>query len=817
MRMLLTVMLVLGAAAPISAQQNAPAGPAAVGGTAGERPSGAGAGVPPAVLVGSLVDATTGRPLQTAPVEVRSAGDSSLVAGALTDAAGRFRIQGIPAGIYYVRATMLGYAPALLDDVSLAPGAVRQLGAVRLETSAVVLEGIEVTAERATVRMEVDRTVFHARNLPSAAGGNATDVLRNVPSVDVDADGQVSVRGSSNVVVQINGRTAPFRGDALALFLKQLPAGTIDRVEVVPNPAAKDDPEGMSGIVNIVLRQNTDLGLSAALTVAGSSSDRFNGSGTVGFQQGRLNLAGMYAVNSDLRRPTGTMERLSLAGPAAGETILQDSRGMQESLGHSVMGSVDFRVRPSTTLSLQASGNANGNDGLTVNDFRLLAGAPPRAWASATGSERDLRSGDMVLGLRHVPARGRNEMSMEARITGSTDVSAARYGDASLAALRELTRSEASNRESSLQFDLTRTLGGLKIESGARAEERLMDTDLSRVPFAAAGTTTGGSAFDYQTRLYAGYAQASHGVGPANLQAGLRLEQADTRFDLTALGDSYENRYTSLYPSAAALFDLGAGRSVRLGFSRRVQRPRTGQLNPFPLQEDSLSLMVGNPSLRPQYTNSFDLTLQATGTAGTLQLAPFRRVTTNLIRHFKTVDAVTGVSTTTFRNFDRSSQWGVDATATGRLGGRLSGMVGGNVAQVNTNAESLQAGLGSSTLAWSVRSNASFKLTPATDLQAFVMYRAPMNIEQGRMRAFMVSNVSLRQRVLDGKGDVVLRVSDPLGKMQFGFYTADELHEQDFLRRVDARNVTLSFSYAFGRPPRMRQAQPADDMEMGIR
>ena len=821
MRTLLTAVMVLAGAVPLAAQQNGAERASGVVGSpaAAVRSAAPGAGAPVGVLMGSLVDAATGRPLQTAPVEVRSARDSSLVAGTLTDAAGRFRIEGVPAGSYFIRATMLGYAPTFVGDVSLAPGAARQLGAVRMEMSAVVLEGIEVTTERSAVRMEVDRTVFNARNLPAAAGGNATDVLRNVPSVDVDADGQVSVRGSSNVVVQINGRAAPFRGDALALFLKQLPAGTIDKVEVVPNPAAKYDPEGMSGIVNIVLRQNTDLGLSAAVTVAGSSSDRFNGSGTVGFQQGRLNLAGMVAVNSDLRRPTGTMERLNLAGPTAGETILQDSRGLQESLGNSLMGSVDFRVRPATTLSLQASGNANGNEALTVNDFRLLAGtqAPGRAWASATGSDRTLRSGDLVFGVRHVPAQGRNELSLEARLNGSSDVSEARYGDASLAALREATRNETTNREASLQLDLTRTLGGVKVETGARAEERLIDTGLSRTPMAGGTLSAGGNAFDYQTLLYAGYAQASRGLGPVSLQAGLRLEHADTRFDLTTLGESYDNRYTSLYPSASALMELGSGRSARLGFSRRVQRPRTGQLNPFPLQEDSLSLMVGNPSLLPQYTNSFDLTLQATGGAGTLQVTPFRRVTTNLIRHYKTIDPATGVSTTTFRNFDRSSQWGVDATATGRFAGRLSGMLGGNLAQVNTDAGNLQAGLASSALSWSVRSNASLRLGAATDLQAFVMYRAPMKIEQGRMRAFMVSNVSLRQRVMNGKGDVVLRVSDPLGKMNFGFYTADELHEQDFLRRIDARQVTLSFSYAFGRPPRMRQAQPSDDMEMGIR
>jgi hypothetical protein len=636
--------------------------------------------------------------------------------------------------------------------------------------------------------------------------------------VDVDADGQVSVRGSSDVVIQVNGRTTPFRGDALALYLKQLPAGTIDRVEVQPNPAAKYDPEGMAGIVNIVLRQNTDLGLSAAMTVAGSSSDRYNGSGTLGYQKGRFNVAGMYALNSDLRRPSGFMERLNLAGTAAGESIVQDSRTLQESLGHQLTGSVDFRVRPSTTLSFQASGTTSGNDAVTVNDFRLFraAQAPGQIWASATGSDRTMRSGDLTLGLKNAPAPGRNETAFEARLSGSADAWDARFGDATLTELRELTRNETDTRDASIQMDVTRTSAGFKIETGARAEQRLIGTDLSREALAAGAVVPGTNGFDYDTRIFAGYLQTSRALGPVSLQAGLRAERAGTRFDLPAVAEEYDNRYTSLYPSASALVELGAGRSVRLGYSRRVQRPRTQQLNPFPLQDDSLSLLVGNPSLLPQFTNSFDLTLQTVGSLGTLQVVPFHRVTTDLIRHYKTVDPESGISTTTFRNFDRSSQFGVDVTATGRIGSRMSGMLGTSMAQVRTDAQNLQAGLESRALSWSVRSNASLKLGPATDVQGFVMYRAPMNIEQGRMRAFVVSNVSLRQRILDGKGDVVLRISDPLGKMNFGFFTADEIHEQDFLRRIDARNVTLSFSYAFGKPPRLRQAA-GEDMDMGIR
>jgi ferric enterobactin receptor len=807
-KFLLILLAVASLAAPVEAQQQ------------GGRPGGAGGppGMPGATLQGTLVDGGSSRPLRTASVEVRSAGDSSLVAGALTDAAGRFRTEGLAPGRYFVRATMLGFATLRVDDVVLAPGATRQLEPIQLQVSAVALEGLQVAVDRPDVRMEVDRTVFNARNLPSAAGGNATDVLRNVPSVDVDADGQVSVRGSSNVVIQVNGRTAPFRGDALNLYLRQLPAGTIERVEVVPNPAAKYDPEGMSGIVNIVLRQNTNLGLSAALNVAGTARDRFNGSATTGYQQGRATFAGMYAVSSDTRRPTGFMERTSRYG-AVEETILQDTRNRQESLGHSLMGSVDFRAGAVTTLSLQASGNTSGNDGVTLNAFRLsdASRVADRSWSSATALTRDLRSGEATFGVRHVPAAGRNEFSAEVQLSGTRDGSEALYGNDGFSLVREFRNNVTRSRDASLQTDATRMIGAFRVEAGARAQQRGIDSDLALRPDAQGPLDASRSnAFDYGERIIAGYVQATRSAGPFSLQAGVRVEQAETRFDLLTLDASYDNSYASVYPSASALLDLGAGRSARFGFSRRVQRPRTGQLNPFPLQEDSLSLLVGNPSLLPQYTSSYDVALQATGALGTLQLAPFYRRTTDLMRHYKTIDPETGVATTTFRNFDRSSQFGTDVTGTGRLGSRVSGMLGANLAQVTTSGENLQAGLASSSLSWSVRSTASLRLGAATDAQAFVMYRAPMKIEQGRMREFVVSNLSLRQRLLAGRGEAVLRVSDPLGRMNFGFFTADEMHEQEFLRRTNARAAVLSFSYSFGRPPRMR-ARAAEEMEMDIR
>lgn len=810
MRYAAFVLAILAAAVlqPLSAQQPGRPGMAAGAGQGGGPPAGTVAGV--------VVDSATGQPLATATVEIRAAADNAVVAGALTDAEGRFRIAGLLPGRYVVRAVTLGYDAARVEGVALAPGATMQLDPVRLVPRAVALEGLEVTAERALVRLEVDRTVFNARNLPAAAGGNATDVLRNVPSVEVDPDGKVTMRGSGDVVVQINGRPAPFRGDALAMFLRQMPAGAIDRVEVVANPSARYDPEGLSGIVNIVLRENANLGMSAAITVAGSSTERFNGSGTVGYQAGPWNLAGMYSVNSDLRNPTLSMERVNRLRDLDEEVVLQDTRNRQESLGHSLLGSVDRRLNATTSFSLQASGSLNDSDASARNAFRVNAGGPWREWSSATGTDRALRSGELTAGVRQSANEGRRANSLEARFSTASDAWDARYGNAELDVLRETQRNETATRDISLQADATRTLGAMRVEVGGRAEQRLMDTELAVRNAAGLNDVARSNGFDFDERIYAAYLMASRPLGRVSLQGGARLEHADTRFDLRTLGDSYDNSYSSLYPSAAVLYDAGSGRSVRAGWSRRVQRPRTNQLNPFPLQEDSLTLLVGNPTLQPQYANSFDITLQATGALGTLQVVPFHRRTSNLIRHFRMVNQETGISTTTFQNLASSVQTGVEATATGRLGSRVSGMVGGSAAQVATSAENLQVGLSSTALSWSVRTSASLRIAQNTDAQAFVMYRAPMRIEQGRMREFMVSNVSVRQRVMEGRGEAVLRVSDPLGRMRFGFFTSDEFHQQDFLRNIDARAVVLSFSYSVGRPPRLRQRAP-EEVEMEIR
>ena len=217
-------------------------------------------------VLGTVVDTSDKTPLARASITIRKKSDSSVVAGALTTSDGVFHIQGLGSGGYYFRATSVGFRPRNYTfDITDSAQRVN-LGNVPLTRIAVTLQAVQVAGERPTVTIEPDRNSYRAKDVAPAAS-SASDVLQATPSVEVDADGKVSLRGNENVVIQLNGRPTPMKGTQLAAYLKQIPANIVERIEVIPNPSAKYDPDGMAGIINIVLKTNTDLGLSGGSTV----------------------------------------------------------------------------------------------------------------------------------------------------------------------------------------------------------------------------------------------------------------------------------------------------------------------------------------------------------------------------------------------------------------------------------------------------------------------------------------------------------------------------------------------------------------------
>ena len=810
--LLLAALIAEAAPRAAWAQANPPQARRPMGATApGQLPSA------PGEIRGAILSATSGQPIRSASIAVRSAADSALVTGAITGADGSFNIEGLRPGNYSVRITALGFESVTRTGITVAPNAQRvDLGQLRLAAAAVALEGISVTGERREVTLAPDRNTYTVSDMPATSGGTAVDVLRNVPSVDVDGDNRVSLRGNESVVVQINGRPAPMRGEQLGNFLAQLPANVVEKVEVIPNPSAKYDPEGMAGILNIVLKQNTDLGLSGGLTLGGGSTGQATGSGTLGYQAGPLTLFGSYGYMRDERQTSGFNDTEYLRTGTFSE---QDITGSMEPRSHSLTASGDLKLGGSGTLSTNLIVNSRAASMENLNVLRLLDVARNQTATSnnVTQGENEGLTLDYSLSYRHAFEPRVNELTTEIRFNREAQDQFNQFDRQGLAPLgataRPLSLLETNGTDEltsnwTLQTDWTRMLGDrTKLEAGYKGVLRQMDNDLAISSFSHAQDAfvpdvARSNRFDFDENIQAAYAVVSRNIDRFDVQGGLRLERAATRFDLATTGEAFDNDYASFFPSALIAFNPDDSHQLKVSYSKRIQRPDTRMLNPFGFSPDPLNVFRGNPYLSPEYTHAFELGYQQSFEKGSVQLTPFYRHTVDAVRRLRNLDEA-GVSTMTFANVATSDSYGADLNSSVRLG-PFSGFAGFSAFQQVTDGTNLTTDVSNQAFGWSTRANASLRVSPTLDIQGFLMYRAPMNAEQGRVSAMTMTNFGLRQKLLGDRASVSLRIMDPFDTMGFASQFSDPAFLQETERKFGARGVSISFSYNFGQQPRVR-------------
>jgi ferric enterobactin receptor len=804
-------LALLAAAGPLAAQ-NPPARPPA----SAQQPPAAG----PGEIRGTVVDAESGAPVGSASISVFSRADSALVAGAIARADGSFRIEGLRPGAYSLRVSMLGYRPQAGTTLTIAPASPRaNVGPIRLARNAIALGGITATSERQAVAIAPDRNSYQTRAVAPAAT-NASEVLEAVPSVEVDADGRVSLRGNENVVVQINGRPSPMRGAQLAGYLKQLPANTLDRVEVIPNPSARQDPEGMAGIINIVLKQNVDLGLSGGFTLGASTSDRYNASGNLGWQQGPVTLFASYGFISDSRATRGINDRTRLGALQAPLSFTnQDITGTNANSGHNFNGSLDYRLGRKNVLSTALLLDLRNGGDESLSDYSELDATQAllAAYQRIRDSESDDRLVDYTLAFKRTMVPQRHELSSEVRVTrvhGVDDTDLWRQSVAGGARRDvEIDREDALIWLATAQADYTRPMGPRgKLEAGYRGYARWQDRDYTvRVDPLGTGNFVQGdlsNALELDERVDAVYGVVSRGVGRFELQGGLRAEHAWRDFTLSSTGEHFPKRYWSLFPSGLASLKVGQNDQVKLSYSRRIRRPGGQELNPFPRFFDLQNVFIGNPGLDPEYTDAVELGWQRSGRIGSLQVTPFYRRTSNVIRFIiNTADSVAGreVTSISFQNLDHGTSWGADVNGSVRFGQVFSGLAGLNLYKLVTEGGGGESSLASNAVSWSARVNGTYNLSPRTAFTAQFIYRAATPIERGRFAANSNANLSLRQKLYGEKASLTLRVSDPFATNRFRVEAGDDNVIQLTERRFNSRALHAAFQYNFGRPPRLRQ------------
>lgn len=792
-----------------------------------QNPGGPPPGAQPPVAAGEVKGVivaadSSGLAVARPAVGVRSKADGKLVAGTYGGEDGSFRIQGLRPGTYYLRVSGIGFQPANTPEFTITPAApIADAGSIKLQRVSVTLQAVQVTGEKPTMVVEPDRNTYKAKDVAPAAS-NASDVLQATPSVEVDGDGKVSLRGNENVAIQINGRPTPIKGTQLAAYLKQIPANIVERIEVVPNPSAKYDPEGMAGIINIVLKANADLGLSGGVNTGFATPSRFNTGVNAGYQQGALTLFGTYGYNADDRGISGINDRLRFDPTGSPMSYTnQDIDGRNNNGGHNFTGNIDYKLTDKDVVSNSLSLNRrHGNDANLGGYIELDAN---QAFLDRYVIDRNAKSRGLVvdnsLSWKHTIEPRKHELSTEVRFNRTRDEDNTLLwrepqnadGTSSGPSIEgEVDATNALTRQLTAQVDYTRPLTAkTKLETGLKETDRWLDREFNVFKDALGnGTWTPSNlsnTFQFDEKVHAGYGVLSQSVGKFDLQAGLRAERASRNFDLAG-AQAIPYDYTSLFPSGVIMYKPSEQSQIKVSYSRRIRRPGTQELNPFPVFFDQQNVFIGNPRLNPEYTDAFEFGLSKSGQLGTIQLSPFYRHTTDVIRvDLNTADTVDNreVTTISFKNLDKSDSWGTDLNGNLRLGPKLNAFGGFNIFKLVTDGGS-QSALSSNAITWSYRLNATTQLNPTVILQANYFYRAPVKIEKGRFSAMQMTTLTLRKKLDGDNMSVAVRFQDPFNTMKFRIKAGDDNLEQITARRFGVRATYFTFQWNYGKPPRVR-------------
>jgi outer membrane receptor protein involved in Fe transport len=769
---------------------------------------------PTGVLRGRVIDDESGDALQGATVALwrETASDSTLVTGVITGPEGRFSFDEVPVRSYTLRVSYVGYTNQRRPGTRPVPDGV-DLGTIALSPNTTQAEGVEVTAERPAAQIEPDRTVYNTSRRAVSAGGSARTVLETLPSLQIDTDGSISYRGNESVALHINGEPASLQGETLIGFLQSLPADAVKRVEIIPNPSAKYEPEGMAGIINIVLERDLNAGWGGGFTLGGraDANRRFggNGSANVGYQSEALRVVTTYSYRRGSEEDTDTryLERFDDAG---GPETTVDQDGFEEELeqSHSLTSRLDYTLSAATSLGLEGtvSLRRDGEDGRNEElwDLAPIGPATDSTNVRLRREDADDETIDGRLSFDHAFTEDEHTLDATLRYERDVETEANTYSDYELASdgalgTRRTQEREVVNedeQEGSFALDYLRPLGPVDVETGYKGTLRRLDSDRS-----GSGAA---QAFTFDEVIHAAYGIVRDEWGVFKAEAGLRAETVQTTFDLTGDADATESRYTSLYPSAFLTYEPSERQQARLSYSKRVDRPSLWAINPIDDNENPTFRSRGNPGLEPEYIHSFEVTATQRWGLGSVTVTPYVRHTVNEIERVETEETVDGRTVTVrqAQNLTASTSYGTELVGTFSWTDRLEGTLSVNGYRAVTDGSNLSTDLSNDALRLSTQATVRSTLHDGLRLEVNQRYRPATDIPGGRIDRRASTEVALQQELFDGDGTVTLRVDNLFNDNQFRVQRRTPDFYQDSTFQWGTREVSLSLQYTFGANPK---------------
>ena len=763
---------------------------------------------------GKVVDMDTQAPLEYATITIFSQEDSSIVTGDITDDQGVFSIQVRP-GNHYAKIDFIGFQSKIINNVVInRKNRVANLGEIKLGVNTETLVEVEVRAEKSSVQMALDKRIFNVGKDLANAGGNAADILDEVPSVAVDVEGNVSLRGSEGVQILIDGKPSGLVGIGNSNGLRSLPANLIDKVEVITNPSAKFEAEGSAGIINIVLRKQKKKGLNGSFDFTVGDPSILGTAINLNFRRKKLNFFTNLGVNYGRNFGGGESYQEFYRGDTTEITLIDRDQDRGGISGNIRFGA-DYYLNDKNTFTTSFLYRLGQDNNISTVDYQDFINDRNNF------SERTLRTDEEIEDeskleyaltyTKKFEGKG-HELVTDIRFQDNIEKESSDFNEvyflsdgAPSSADQYFQRSNNKEGERRLitRLDYVKPFGKeSKLEAGYQGSYRHIRNDYiveEQIDNGEWVVFDGlSNDFEYDEVIHALYSSYGNKINKFSYQFGARVEYSDVVTELIQTNEVNPRDYLNFFPSAFLTYDLPNNNAIQASYSRRLRRPRFWSLNPFFTLSDARNRFTGNPDLDPEFTDSYEIGHIKYWDKGSLGSSIYYRHTTGVIQRVITdVDVVDSLIITLRQPKNLATRDDVGFEFNFSYSPFKWWKVNGdmNLFRSVIDGSNVNDAFKADTYTMSGRVTSRTTIMKKTDVQLRVNYRAPRETTQGTTKAITSLNFGMSRDVFKKKGTLTLSVSDVFNsrKRRGTLFTDNLYREEEFQWRGRTARLTLNY------------------------
>lgn len=771
---------------------------------------------------GVVTDANSGLTMGLASVQVFKEGTKEPVGGGLTKDNGKFEFK-VPLGNLNVIIEFLGYKQIQKKISITAASPNADIGNIRLEPTERTLQEVVVQAEKSFMQLSLDKKIFNVGKDLANAGGSASNILQNIPSVSVDAEGNVKLRGSDNVRILVDGKPSGLVSIKGGSGLQNLQASLVERVEIITNPSARYEAEGMAGIINIVLKKDRRQGFNGSVELITGNPDNFGLATNLNYRKKNINFFLNYGVVYRKQPAKGELTQ-TLFGKDTTFYFKQNDNVNFVGYNNNIRGGLDYFFSEKSILTaayLYRRSQGNRLRNFLYNDY-LFNLNNKVGYVKRTQDEDETEPNtEVTLNYKRSFAQKGHELTGEIKYLDyweNSDQVYTQFGfkpdgtDNPAKTLLQTSVNDEYERQWLFQLDYTKPIGKEgKFETGLRSSFRNMVNDY----IVQQKNTSGGfdplpgldNVFVYDENIHGAYGIVGNKTGELQYQAGVRAEWTDVTTTLRETNQKNPRDYVNLFPSVHVTYSLPQGNGLQVSYSKRVRRPFYNDLSPYATFSDSRNFNAGNPDLNPEFSNVFEIGHIKSFDKGSFTSSIYYRNTTGKIDRIRKVDEK-GNAITRVENLLGEKAYGIEFTSGYAVFKWWKMDLNFNFFHANVDGSNILPLYKTTTYSWFARQTSRFTPKKGMDIQWRMNYEAPQKLVQGRRKGIFYADLSFSKDVFKEKGSLNLNILDVFHTRKMRYTVVGPNFLTEAYSSFRPTQINLTFAY------RVRQAKGAKSVKI---